>query len=515
MKKIFLSLIISSLILSACTLTNLPASATSDSPDKTTIETAESPKIPANASDLPWDDQTLFEGGLIRSQQNALNFLDQANQYHIEIRIDDQFQTIQGKQVLQLTNNEDVPLDRLYFHLFANYSGGEIDVTNVLVNQQTVNAELEAENTVLMVPLPQPLPPKETLEVLMDYEISVPTVMGGNYGLFGYFDGILVLDTFYPMLAVYDETGWHAGKPDPTGDLTYTDVSFYLVTVHAADKVALIASGNEIKSEHSNGEQTTTFAIGPAHDFYLAASTRYSKWSQQVGEVTVNSYAFPEYEKAGLLALQTAVNAITIFSTHIAPYPYSEFDVISSPMRALGIEYPGMTSIGINMYDFEDQSSSYSNEIALESTIAHEVGHQWFYNLVGNDQLDEPWLDESMTQYLTGLYYLYQYGKSAAISYRSSWDSRWQRIDRETIPIGLPVSAYDDTTYSPIIYGRGPYFAMALETEMGETVFAEFLKTYAAKYQWKNVSTEEFRQTAEATCNCDLSTLFETWVYPK
>ena len=462
-------------------------------------ETVEAPQISTNASNFPWDDKTIFESGLIQSQQATLENLGQANQYHLELRINDQMRLIDGKQILHMTNNETVPLDRLYFHLFANYSGGEINVTSVKVDQEVVNTELEAENTVLMVPLMNPLSPGETLEVAMDYEISIPTVMGGNYGLFGYFDGILVLDTFYPMLAVYDGKGWHADKPDLTGDLTYTDASYYVVTVHAGDKVALIASGNEIQSESANGEQTTTFAIGPAHDFYLAASKNYSKWSQQVGEVTVNSYAFPEYKEAGQLALQTAVNAITIFSSHIAPYPYTEFDVISSPMRALGIEYPGMTAIGIKMYDFESQTVPIQMKFILESTIAHEVGHQWFYNLVGNDQVDEPWLDESMTQYITGLYYQYQYGKPAAMSYRSSWDSRWSRIERETIPIGLPVSAYDDMTYSPIIYGRGPYFVMALETKMGESTFAEFLTTYAEKYQWQNVDTEEFRQTAEGS----------------
>ena len=481
----------------------------------TVTETVAAPQVSSNISNLPWDNKTVFESSLIQSQQTTLDNLPQANQYHLDLRIDDQMQALEGKQILHMTNNETVSLDRLYFHLFANYSGGEINVTSVKVDQEVVNSELEAEDTILMVPLVKPLSPGETLDVSMDYKISIPDVMGGNYGLFGYFDGILVLDTFYPMLAVYDEKGWHADKPDPTGDLTYTDASFYEVTVHAGDKVTLIASGNEIKSEQSNGEQTTTFAIGPAHDFYLAASKNYSKWSQQVGEVTVNSYAFPEYEKAGQLALQTAVNAITIFSDHIAPYPYTEFDVISSPMRALGIEYPGMTSIGINMYDFDSDNVPYSNETYLELTIAHEVGHQWFYNLVGNDQVDEPWLDESMTQYITGLYYQYQYGKPAAMNYRSSWDSRWKRIDRETIPIGLPVSAYDDLTYSPIIYGRGPYFVMALETAMGESTFAKFLTTYAEKYQWQNVNTEEFRQTAEGVCNCDLSTLFDTWVYPQ
>ena len=279
--------------------------------------------------------------------------------------------------------------------------------------------------------------------------------------------------------------------------------------------VKLIASGTEIQTSQSNNEQTTTIAAGPARDFYLAASKNYQKWSKKSGEVTINSYALPQYEEAALLALDTAVSAIEIFSNHFAPYPYTEFDVISSPMRALGIEYPGITSIGIGMYDFDDQNKSLPNPIALKSTVAHEVGHQWFYNMIGNDQVGEPWLDESITQYATGLYYLYRYNNASAISYRSSWDSRWQRIGRETMPIGLPVSAYDNENYSPIIYGRGPYFLMALEKEMGSDIFENFLKEYFKQFQWKNATTEAFRQLAEDTCQCDLSSLFESWVYPQ
>jgi aminopeptidase N len=444
-----------------------------------------------------------------------LENLPVSNEYHLDLTIDEQFLSVKGKLRLHLTNLEASALDRLYFHLYPNYSGGRIDVSNVVVNQTPVEGQLESNDTILLVLLPKILSIGEELEVAMDFLIDVPTEMGGNYGLFGYFDGVLVMDTFYPMLAVYDENGWDNDAPDPTGDLTYTDASYYLVTVHANEHVKLIASGTEIQSSLSNGEQTTTIAAGPARDFYLAASKNYNKWSSQVGEVTINSYAFPEFEEAALLALKTAENAIDIFSNHFAPYPYTEFDIISSPMKALGIEYPGITSIGINMYDFNNQSKSLPNPIALESTVAHEVGHQWFYNLIGNDQVEEPWLDESITQYATGLYYLYNYNNASAISYRSSWDSRWQRIGREEMPIGLPVSAYDNENYSPIIYGRGPYFVMALEKEMGSDVFEKFLKTYFEQYQWKNSTTKAFRQLAEDTCQCDLGTFFESWVYPQ
>ena len=56
----------------------------------------------------------------------------------------------------------------------------------------------------------------------------------------------------------------------------------------------------------------------------------------------------------------------------------------------------------------------------MEGTVAHEVGHQWFYNLVGDDQLDDPWLDESFAQFATLQYFTDEYGASGADGFRNS-----------------------------------------------------------------------------------------------
>ncbi|MCK7481703.1 MAG: hypothetical protein M0C28_34445 [Candidatus Moduliflexus flocculans] len=60
-----------------------------------------------------------------------------------------------------------------------------------------------------------------------------------------------------------------------------------------------------------------------------------------------------------------------------------------------------MTAITTRIYDFGGEYRGSPVSVYMESTVAHEVGHQWFYHLVGNDQLDDPWLDESLTQFVT------------------------------------------------------------------------------------------------------------------
>jgi aminopeptidase N len=256
-----------------------------------------------------------------------------------------------------------------------------------------------------------------------------------------------------------------------------------------------------------------TFAAGPARDFYLAAAQNLAVVSQRLGETTINSYSLPEWEGGADLALEYAKNALDSFNQRFGAYPYTEFDIISTPMLALGIEYPGMTAIRLSLYDPDAEVYGLPSQVMLESTVAHEVAHQWFYNAVGNDQVDEPWLDEALVQYVTSLYFLDTYDEAAARVFRGGWDWSWKRVNRAEIPIGLPSRAYAEEEYSPIVYGRGPYFIAALAEEMGHEAWDEFLRDYYRSYKWGIGTGDAFRQLAERHCECDLSDLFEAWVY--
>ena len=75
------------------------------------------------------------------------------------------------------------------------------------------------------------------------YTAGIPTEMGGNYGLYGYFEDVLVLDTFYPLIPVYDESGWYSQYPQDNGDHTYNDASFYIVQITAPADLVLASSG--------------------------------------------------------------------------------------------------------------------------------------------------------------------------------------------------------------------------------------------------------------------------------
>jgi aminopeptidase N len=497
--------------------TSAPSEEPVDDPDPTDASAQEpAPAQPDPAQpETDWDDREVFRAGLIGAEQAVLDQLPGATVYHISLEIPDDFLVLSGHQDVRYTNQESEPLNEVYFRLFPNVSGGALTVSEVRVNGENVEPAYEARDSSLRVPLPTALQPGGQVVIQMDFEVQVTREMAGNYGLFGYFDEVLVLDEFYPAIPAYDDDGWYAYAPAPNGDLSYFDASFYLVRVTAPANLIIVAPGIEVDREQDGNRQIVTIAAGPARDFYLAASEHYVVVSETVGETTVNSYAFAEWENGAELALEITARALSIFSERFGAYPYTEFDVASTPMQALGIEYPGMTGITLNVYDLNAEVSGLPAPVMMESVVAHEVGHQWFYNVVGNDQMGEPWMDEAIVQYIIGLYYVDAYGESVAQSYRDSWGYRWNRVERAEIPIGLPAGDYEGSEYGAIVYGRGPLFVQALAKEMGQETFDAFLRDYYETHKWGIGTGDAFRQLAEQHCQCDLTDLFETWVYEK
>ncbi len=497
-----------------------PAPTESPSPTEPVVEeTAVSPTStplpePVDFLDTPWEDRSIFRSGLIVSEQAVLDELDGASIYHIDIQISDDFLRLDGQEKVHYTNQESEPLEEIIFQLFPNAAGGKLVVTNLIVDGHDVEIVYDFQETALRVSLPTELQPAASTDIQLQFVVDIPQEMGGNYGLFGYFNEVLVLDEFYPVIPVYDDEGWNAQFPPPNGDTSYFDISFYRVRVTAPEDLIIAASGIEVSQENEAGQQITSFAAGPMRDFYLAASSNYILVSETVGETRLNSYALKGFEEGAETALQFAKSAVDSFSDRFGPYPYSEFDVLSTPMQVLGIEYPGIVGITIPAYNPEAEVAGLPFPIMLESVVAHETAHQWFYNIIGNDQIDEPWLDEAHAQYATWLYYVDTYGESNAQGYKSSWDSRWQRVDGAEIPIGLPAYEYTGQEYGAIVYGRGPIFVDELSEEMGAEVFEAFLADYYDVHQWGIATADSYQELAESHCGCDLSSLFERWVYP-
>lgn len=473
-----------------------------------TPTTTPPPSNPPDILDTPWDDLSIFRNGLVPSAQPALNQLGGASVYHIALTIEDSLFNATGVQEVRYTNNENVPLDQIQFRQFPNILGGKMKISNLRVDRLTVSPRYELQNSLMIIPLAKPLEPGESIVIRMDFSVTIPQTVGLNYGLLAYVEDVLALAHAYPMIAVYNDEGWNAEIPPQSGDVAFADASFYLVRITAPKDVTVVTSGRTVSAEEAGQVQILSVASGPARDFYLAASPAYEETSQTFGEVTIRSYASKSLGDGSRAAVEIAARALEVFGARYAPYPYTELDIVATPTLTLGIEYPGIIAITSWIYD-----GGAANPI-FESTVVHEVGHQWFYNLVGDDQLDEPWLDESLAQFITLQYYADEYGTNGEDGFRASLEGRWAYVGNADIPIGLPVADYDDVEYSAIVYGRGPLFFVELRDRMGVAAFDAFMKDYTDSLSWNITTSEALQALAEKNCTCELDDLFNTWVYP-
>lgn len=491
-------------------------------PSPTLLEDAPPEGVPLSGISLDpfsfdWDDRTPYETGLIEEARPILDELTENTVYHMDWTVSPDLSSLSGEMVIRYTNRENVALDALILRLYPNILGGEMVVTDLTKDGVPLEAALERGDSVLRVALPRALAVGEQLEFAGKFSIQLPREISeesGHYGLFGSFNNFLALEESYPILAVYDEDGWDVGLPTSHGDLTHLDMSYYIVRAKLPADLRVIASGVTLDHRIQEDWQTITVAAGPMRDFYLAAGN-FQQSSTNYGGTTINSYLLPEAETSKEEALIYGKAAIATLNQRLFDYPYTEFDMISTPMLALGMEYPGVVALNVNMYDPSAEISGLPGTYFLESVIAHEVVHQWYYGLVGNDQLEEPWLDEAITQYLTGIYFYDFHGEEYFRGYRQSWLDRLHRVEKQLMPVGLPAEDYEGLEYSAIVYGRGPLFVEALAEEMGEEFFWEFFRSFTEVHAWEIAQPEAFISMAEDTCACDLTALWETWgIYP-
>lgn len=500
--------------------TALPSATVPPSVSPTPANTSTAMPTPTTAATLPvqavgdgvlawdWEDLAPYQEAMLPDFAADVARFAGAPRYLIAVTFDLEGLAYEGRMRVRYTNQEQEPLAQVVFRLLPNTPGygGRLIVSEVLVNGTSVTPELSLGSSALSVPLAQPLAPAAAVEIEMAWTGTLPTEPSG-YAHYGYLENVLAMPNFYPMIPVYDDEGWNVEVAPSYGDATFTDTGLYAVqaTLPAAVKAAF--SGLAIGQETGGGTTTYTVVTGPMRDFYLVGSAEYEVVSGSIDGVTINSYYLPDDAEGGARALDYALNSLQIYNDLFGPYPFNELDVVGTPTEAGGIEYPGAIVVAEGLYD---RTGGF-----FESATAHEVGHQWWYSLVGNDQLDEPWLDEALTQYTTLLYIEQRYGKEAARQMlEDSFERSYEILLEQDLdmPAGLPVAAYSGDLYGAVVYGKGPLFFHDLRQQVGDETFYEILRTYFEDYRYGVAYPADFMAVAESVSGQELDPLYARWI---
>jgi hypothetical protein len=413
--------------------------------------------------------------------------------------------SLRGQERLRYTVPAGETIEAVPLMLWPNdpQYDAEMRAGPALVNGTSIEGETDLGGIVIWLPLPQPAGPGEVLDISLPFEIEAAGPIGGfDPKRFGITEGVLAAPTFYPLVPRRIGGDWQVETAPPGGDTTNSDTAYYQVDLTVPEELATAASGVEAGSRaNPDGTVTTRYVSGPMRDFAFVLGPL-EPIEATVDDVIVRAWSLPDHSQDADEMLEAAARQLGLLNDLVGPYPYAELDVVDVPGAFGGIEYPGIVFIG-----------TLGTSWLIEPTV-HEVAHQWFYALIGDDQLHEPWLDEALATYAEVLYYEEVGQRGAAAGLLSQLRSWVRSTPDPTLPIGWGVGEYPDPDlYAAFVYGKGALFLDAFRGEVGDATFAEFLKRYFEQERYGFASGQEFQESAEATCACDLDELFDLWVW--
>ncbi|MBI4302107.1 MAG: M1 family metallopeptidase [Chloroflexi bacterium] len=398
-------------------------------------------------------------------------------QYSIDAYLDWENATLNAQETLLFTNNTPDPLSSVVFQVHSAAYGG-FTLYDARVND--IKVIPQQENTVLEVPLPQILARGKSATIALTFQLQIPH-QGGRYGVA---ERIITLGNWYPVLAPYRgprlalagaPEGWARYPHTEMGDPFFTQVADYKVALTTSSAATVAHTGNLV----SHQENTWNLEAQGVRDFALAISPRYQIQSRLVAGVEVTAYYLPEHTAAGEAYLEAAEDMLLWMADYLEPYPYPSLAIaeMSTPSTSIvGQEYPQLVFISSATSQQSGSKGSYLNYLIL-----HEIAHQWFYSLVGNDQVYEPWLDEALATWLPLHWARTQYPYLFA-----GW---WQSVVSR--PLASAREIYDDRPvdssiydfanedhYFAIVYRRGAQFWEEVYQTMGEESLQRALKDY-------------------------------------
>lgn len=441
-----------------------------------------------------------------------LEALTDVPRYLIEADIDPEAGEVAGQMRLDFTNTSGESLTGLAFRLYPNaksiYGGGSLNVEQVTEGRVALGSELSRDGTVLWVPLGRRLTPGEKVSLELTFSARVPARTSQGYGIYNRALGVLCLAGWYPILAPLDgHGGWDTPPLPATGDAMLAETSLYEVWLRLAEGYQVASTGSQLGQEQAGDRLTWHLVSGPAREFAVAVSDRFQILEIQAGGARLRLFTLEAEEPAVAPADGLALLAETMatYVERFGPYPFVEFDLVEAVVPIDGYEFSGMAYVDYAKRVREGRE-------AYEYTLAHEVAHQWWYGLVGNDSVREPWLDEALATYAALIALEESRGSSARDRLVADWQGSAAGRGPGEPPVNSSTLAFSSwAPYHAAAYTRGALFLDELREALGDQRFFELLGRYQASYRYRMATTGDFLNLAEVVAGRDLDRLFADW----
>lgn len=500
---------------------------------------------------------SLLNPSEVRAFEASNGPLDALVSYTIDQAIDDVSGEFTGHATIRWTNPSGAPVTQLPLHLHPN-GPAELGITAVprmAIDALTGDRKLAWTSDSparVTVAFAEPVPVGGVAVLTVDYHGRMDAIdarandpfdaalasmgsMGGmpgaDYGLVAHGDGLFVLASAYPMVAPWRDGEFDASGAVRIGDVAYNGVARYDVRTVVPAGVAIVTNLVDEAPSTAAGKDTVRSKGDVVRDLVIVGGRDLAHSSQKVGDVTVRSWYRPRDADAGKRALDAAVAALPSYTSRFGPYPYSELDVAEATLQggAGGVEFCGMVLVAGMLYRDPAVSQSQLAELmkmwtvlggslndatgdttapvdsgsakmlddVLGFTVAHEVAHQWFAGIVGNDSHRSPTLDEPLAQYAAVLATEDRYGKDAAqrvldrqvkLNY-----ALWRALGGPDSAVRRDTSTYtSNAEYGALVYGKAPFLWFSLRSSLGDDALNRALRGAIDTWRFKIATTDAF-----------------------
>ena len=485
-------------------------------------------------------------------------------EYDMDIYLDSDQKTLTATSDLLYVNHSPDTLDQILMHLYPNaFNEGTIakqvwsdygqsfDVekgwTGIRI-QKAVSDSIHLafdirDDTILDITLNEKLSPGDTIHISMDWISIVHPLIGRG----GWEEDQFDFTQWYPKFVVYDENGWH---DDPFGDWGEFHGEFgkYTVNLDVPTSQIVAATGvvidgdpgwDAVRVDTSQSWQEWVEKFSEEREAYLGDLDSTNRRQVSFQAENVHDFAWicsPEfvYEHGQW----NGIDVHAIFTTEVGE-SWSK-DMVKWGERSLEwlsgkfgmFTWPQITlakSLGTGGMEYPMIVLDYTDS---EGLAVHEVGHNWFYGIFGNDELDDPWLDEGFTTFQTRWYVEQHYpanGYELSREYITQFES--DHLHREMYeeaelkpairyilstanePMATPSFDYAYYgSYSSNSYDKGSIMLAMLKNYLGEERFLAGMRLYFSRWALKHVNEDRFVKAMEDGCGEELDWFFDQWL---
>lgn len=332
-----------------------------------------------------------------------------------------------------------------------------VDGTPVAPVVEAAGAPAGAPGTLVTLPLPACVPAGRTVTADLAFTLTLRRDADDRLGTSR---GTAWFGSAFPLLAWVRGQGWTRtpGASVPGENAVSEDFALRTLEVTAPSGLAVSGVGRPLGETTAGGRTTHRFTADAVRDVAVAVGP-YEVVERDIAGTRLHLFLLPGTRTDPDRWIAELDTAITRLQALLGPFPYPDLWVALAPGQSSGIEFPGALQFGD------------TRPGDLPSLAAHELAHQWFYALVGNDQGLHPWIDEAFATWA-----------EAVVTGRPDEYSPAAIPDRLDGRLGDPMTAWGERfdRYETGVYVQGAATLLEARRRVGAPVFDDAVRRYVA-----------------------------------